>query len=123
MWKNKKYNYMKKNLFKIIEKCLSVRAKSRTGVHIVLLLLVGFSTKLFSQETPTLETYTLKNGVKIYLMQYGKIPAVNVRFIINSGKKNETPGQQGYSEITASMLLRGNTKYTEEAQNDLAFKL
>jgi len=76
-----------------------------------------------AQETPTLETYTLKNGVKVYLMQYGKIPAVNVRLIINSGKKNETPGQQGYSEITANMLLKGNTKYTEETQDDIAFKL
>jgi len=76
-----------------------------------------------AQEVPTLETYTLKNGLKIHLMQYGKIPAVNVRFVINTGKKNEIPGQQGYSEITASMLLRGNTKYTEEVQSDMAFKL
>jgi predicted Zn-dependent peptidase len=76
-----------------------------------------------AQEIPQLETYSLKNGLKIYLLQYGKIPAVNVRFIINTGKKNETPGQQGYSEITAGMLLKGNNKYTEEAQNDLAFKL
>ena len=76
-----------------------------------------------AQEVPQLETYSLKNGLKIYLLQYGKIPAVNVRFIINTGKKNETPGQQGYSEITAGMLLKGNTKYTEEAQNDMAFIL
>ena len=77
----------------------------------------------FAQEVPSLETYTLKNGLKIHLMPYGKIQAVNVRFIINSGKKNEAPGQQGFSEITATMLLKGNTKYTEEAQNDKAFKL
>ena len=76
-----------------------------------------------AQEVPTLETYTLKNGLKVHLMQYGKIPAINVRFVINTGRKNESPGQQGYSEITASMLLRGNTKYTEEAQRDIAFKL
>ena len=76
-----------------------------------------------AQEVPQLETYSLKNGLKIYLLQYGKIPAVNVRFISNTGKKNETPGQQGYSEITAAMLLKGNTKYSEEAQNDKAFKL
>ncbi len=77
----------------------------------------------FAQEVPTLETYTLKNGLKVYLMQYGKIPAVNVKLIINSGKKNETPGQQGYSEITSNMLLKGNKKYTEEAQDDKGFKL
>src|ERR1700749_4580316 len=90
------------------------------------ILSIAFTILFFAvnaQEVPQLETYTLKNGLKIYLLQYGKIKAVNVRFIINTGKKNETPGQQGYSEITASMLLKGNTKYTEEAQNDLAFKL
>jgi predicted Zn-dependent peptidase len=81
------------------------------------------SALVYSQDAPTLETYSLKNGVKIYLLQYGKIPAVNVRFVINTGEKNESPGQQGYCGITASMLLKGNSKYTEQQQNDSAFKI
>jgi zinc protease len=89
-------------------------------VSIALLLVAGY---ISAQGVPTLETYTLKNGLKIYLMQYGKIPAVNVRFIVNSGRKNEIPGQQGYSALTGSMLLRGNKKYTQEGQADKAFKL
>jgi zinc protease len=76
-----------------------------------------------AQEVPKLETYTLKNGVKIYLMQYGTIPAMNVRLQINTGEKNEAPGQQGYGELAAKLLLQGNSKYTQEQQNDLAFKL
>jgi zinc protease len=76
-----------------------------------------------AQEVPQLETYNLKNGVKIYLLKYGKIPAVNVKLIINTGEKNEAPGQQGYGELTAKLLLQGNSKYTQEQQNDLAFKL
>ena len=76
-----------------------------------------------AQEAPQLESYTLKNGMKIYLLQYGKIPAVNVRLVINSGKKNESPGQQGYNEICAELLLKGNSKYTEEVQNDMAFRM
>ncbi len=90
------------------------------------ILIIIFSScvsLVYSQDVPQLETYTLKNGVKIYLMQYGKIPAVNVKFMINTGDKNEAPGQQGYSEITAGMLLQGNAKYTQEGQNDIAFKL
>lgn len=90
---------------------------------LIFILIIAFQVKAFSQEVPTLETYTLKNGLKIYLMQYGKIPAINVRFVINTGEKNEAPGQQGYCGITANMLLRGNTKYTQEKQNDIAFKL
>lgn len=75
------------------------------------------------QEIPTLETYTLKNGLKVYLMQYGKIDAINVKLMVNTGEKNEVPGQQGYAEITAEMLLRGNSKYTQQQQSDMAFKL
>lgn len=89
---------------------------------ILFLFLIG-SLSTFSQEVPKLETYTLKNGLKIYLMQYGKIPAVHMRLVINAGKKNEAPGQQGYSEITSALLLLGNSKYTEEEQNNLAFVL
>ncbi len=89
----------------------------------IFILIIAFAGKAFSQEVPALETYTLKNGLKIYLMAYGKIPAVNVRFVINTGEKNEAPGQQGYCGITANMILCGNTKYTQEQQNDIAFKL
>jgi predicted Zn-dependent peptidase len=78
---------------------------------------------LLAQEVPQLETYKLKNGLKVYLMQYGKLPAVHVRLMVNSGKKNEAPGQQGYSYLCSFMLLGGNKKYSEEQQTDLAFKL
>lgn len=89
----------------------------------ILLSFVFIVSLAYSQEIPKLETYTLKNGVKIYLMQYGKIPAVYVRFVINTGEKNEAPGQQGYGELAAKLLLQGNSKYTQEQQNDIAFKL
>lgn len=78
---------------------------------------------LVAQQVPTLETYTLKNGLKVYFMKYGKIEAMNVRLMINSGKKNEVPGQQGYSDITANLLLEGNKKYTKDQQDDKAFQL
>lgn len=88
-----------------------------------ILTIILISVQMFGQEIPTLETYTLKNGLKIYLMQYGKIDAINVKLMVNTGEKNEVPGQQGYAEITAEMLLRGNAKYTQQQQSDMAFKL
>ncbi len=91
--------------------------------RILFAILMCAATVISAQEVPTLETYTLKNGLKIYLMQYGKIPAVSVRFIVNSGRKNEIPGQQGYCALTGTMLLRGNKKYTQEEQSDKAFRL
>jgi predicted Zn-dependent peptidase len=87
-------------------------------------LLAGiFSLGLTAQEIPALETYSLKNGLKVYLMKYGKIEAMNFSVIINSGKKNEAPGQQGYNSIVANLVLAGNKKYTEDQQNDKAFAI
>lgn len=84
------------------------------------LVLFGF---LNAQEIPNLETYTLKNGLKVYFIKYGKIEAMNVKLMINTGKKNEVPGQQGYSELTANLLLEGNKKYSKDLQDDKAFAL
>ncbi|MCC6373007.1 MAG: insulinase family protein, partial [Bacteroidia bacterium] len=86
-------------------------------------LFLLMATALPAQYTPELETYTLKNGLKIYLLKYGKIEAMHVKVMINSGKKNETPGQQGYNAIVSDMILKGNKKFTEEEQNDKAFAL
>lgn len=88
-----------------------------------ILIFLALSASLLGQEIPVLESYTLKNGLKVYLMQYGKIPAVHVKLMVNCGKKNETPGKQGYEHLCAIMMLKGNKKYTEEQQSDMAFKL
>jgi predicted Zn-dependent peptidase len=46
---------------------------------------------------------------------------MHLSVMINSGKKNETPGQQGYNSLVANLALKGNQKYTEDDQNDRAF--
>lgn len=76
-----------------------------------------------AQETPILENYTLKNGLKVYFIKYGKIEAMSISVMINSGKKNEAPGQQGYNNLAANLLLKGNKKYTEDQQVDKAFAI
>lgn len=86
-------------------------------------LLLFTSLGIQAQEAPTLENLTLKNGLKVYFIKYGKIEAIHISVIINSGKKNETPGQQGYTDITANVILEGNKKYSQEQQNDKAFAL
>lgn len=83
-------------------------------------LLVSF---LNAQVIPAYETFTLKNGLKVYLLQYGKIPAVNVKLVLNTGKVNETPGQQNYCDLVSNAILMGNAKYDIEAQSNKAFSL
>ncbi|MBS1638222.1 MAG: insulinase family protein [Bacteroidetes bacterium] len=82
--------------------------------------LLSFGTRA---QDATYETYTLKNGLRVYLIHYGKLPALNVKLVLNTGEKNENPGQQGYSEIVANALLLGNKKYDQEAQNNMQFRL
>ncbi len=88
-----------------------------------LLFLLLFTITIKAQVVPTYETFSLKNGLKVYLLQYGNIPAVSVRLVLNTGKVNEAPGQQNYSEIVANAILMGNTKYDIEAQTNKAFTL
>jgi len=84
------------------------------------LVLSGF---VYSQVLLTYETFTLKNGLKVYLLQYGKIPAINVKLVLNTGKVNETPGQQNYSQLVSDAILLGNAKYDAETQANKSFAI
>ncbi|MBL7934749.1 MAG: insulinase family protein, partial [Bacteroidia bacterium] len=88
---------------------------------LVFLLLISLSFK--AQIVPTYETFNLKNGLKVYLLQYGNIPAINVKLVLNTGKVNEAPGQQNYSDMVANAILMGNSKYDIETQSNKAFAL
>lgn len=89
---------------------------------ILLFCILGIN-HLHSQIVPNFETYSLKNGMKVYFLQYGNVPAINIKLVLNTGKVNEAPGQQNYSNIVANSLLMGNTKYNLSAQTDILFKL
>lgn len=90
-------------------------------ISTLLLILSLFNLK--AQIIPTYETFTLKNGLKVYLLQYGNIPAINVKLVLNTGKVNETPGQQNYSDIVLNALFMGNAKYDAETQANKAFAM
>lgn len=90
---------------------------------ITYLIILFFSLTFKAQQVPDLEVFSLKNGLKIYFLKYGKIEAMNISVVINSGKKNEVPGQQGYNSMVAQLVLQGNKKFSEGDQNDKAFSL
>lgn len=92
----------------------------KKNIFLLFVLLLNFAK---AQVVPTYETFTLKNGLKVYLLQYGKIPAVNVKLVLNTGKVNEAPGQQNYSDLVSNAILMGNAKYDVEAQSNKAFAL
>ncbi len=101
---------------------MSIILKSKMkNIAIVFSMLISLALK--AQVIPTYETFSLKNGLKVYLLQYGNIPAINVKLVLNSGKVNETPGQQNYSDIVSNAMLMGNAKYDAESQSNKAFAL
>lgn len=89
----------------------------------ILLILMFFCVIAKAQVAPVYETFSLKNGLKVYLLQYGNIPAINVKLVLNTGKVNEAPGQQNYSDIVSNAILMGNSKYDAETQSNKAFAL
>lgn len=63
---------------------------------------------------PAQENYTLPNGMKITLVQYGSVPKVAVTAYVYSGTKEDAPGKKGVSSMTANMLKEGSAKYSSE---------
>ncbi|TND08634.1 MAG: peptidase M16 domain-containing protein [Bacteroidetes bacterium] len=66
-----------------------------------------------AQFFPQTERYKLKNGLEVIFADYGELPVTSLAFFVNTGKKSETPGQQGLAAITANGLLLGSAKYSQ----------
>jgi len=84
-----------------------------------LLFTFAFSSVLAQKETPPAggqpkpfvfpkqETYTLPNGMRVTLVQYGSVPKVAVQAIVRTGTINEKPDQRWISDMVATMLKEG----------------
>lgn len=63
---------------------------------------------------PKQETYTLKNGMKVTLVQYGSVPKVAMQAVIRTGSINEKPESRWISDMTATMMKEGTVTRTPE---------
>ena len=63
---------------------------------------------------PKQDTYTLSNGMKITLVQYGAVPKVAMQAVVRAGTLNEKAEQRWISDVVAVMLKDGTTKRTAE---------
>ncbi len=83
------------------------------------LLVLLLSLNSYCQEIPQLDSMTLGNGLKVYLLKYGKDSTLNIKLVINGGKKNETSCQVGYSAIIKQLLKESlNEKKRAIYKND-----
>src|ERR1017187_5263866 len=88
----------------------------------IIAIVILASQQLFAQFTfPTEEKYKLKNKMQVVFLNYGSIPVTYITVLVNTGTKNETPGMQSISSLTANCLLLGNQKYSHLQQDSLKF--
>lgn len=59
---------------------------------------------------PAQDTYTLDNGLKVTLVQYGAVPKVAVQATVRAGGLNEKEGERWISDVVATMLKEGTAK-------------
>jgi len=98
-----------------------------SGIFAFLLLLFAFASGAFAQkETPPAggqpkafvfpkqDTFTLSNGMKVTLVQYGGVPKVAMQAIVRAGTLNEKAEQRWISDIVATLLKEGTAKRSAE---------
>jgi predicted Zn-dependent peptidase len=100
--------------FKLIKKSLRLCCSA--------VVLFAFAVNIFAQkETPPVggqpkpfvfpaqESFSLPNGMKVTLVQYGSVPKVAFQAYVYTGTKDDAKGKMGVSDF-AGRLLKENTK-------------
>ncbi|MEZ5065228.1 MAG: pitrilysin family protein [bacterium] len=78
---------------------------------------------LLELEKRTPETFTLKNGMKVWYLRNERLPLVNVRAVVRAGRVWEPADRQGVAGLTGRMLRVGGTatRSPEQVDEDLDF--
>lgn len=63
---------------------------------------------------PKQDTYTLGNGMKVTLVQYGSVPKVAMQAVVRAGALNERSDQRWISDMVATLLKEGTTNKSAE---------
>ena len=58
-------------------------------------------------QAPTLERFTLSNGLKVVFARDARLPLLEARLSIPSGRTAERPGEDGLSAAVSELLLQG----------------
>jgi zinc protease len=61
-------------------------------------------------QIPTVETYTLPNGMKIYLLEDHELPVVNGTALVRTGNLFDPPDKVGLAGLTGTLIRLGGTR-------------
>lgn len=73
-------------------------------------IILIFITSLLSQNLD-IESYYLKNGMKVILAPNKEVPSICYRIFFKVGGKYESPGTTGISHLFEHMMFNGSSKY------------
>ena len=60
---------------------------------------------------PTVKTYQLSNGLKIYFSEKNELPLIRINFLVNSGSRFDPENLKGLSNLLALCIDEGAAKY------------
>jgi zinc protease len=77
-----------------------------------IILFLLFTLPLFAQtKAEDVQSFTLANGMKVFVLEDNSIPNVAMYFLYKVGSRNEYPGITGISHFFEHMMFNGAKKY------------
>jgi zinc protease len=85
----------------------------QTSISIALILSLLLFSSLLSAQTKVddVQSFTLKNGMKFFVLEDHSIPNANMYIFFKVGSRNEYPGITGLSHFFEHMMFNGAKKY------------
>ncbi len=59
---------------------------------------------------PQVETYTMRNGIRVYLLEHHELPLVSGLALVRTGNLFDPPDKVGLAEVTGIVMRSGGTK-------------
>jgi zinc protease len=70
------------------------------------------SKEILKASLPKANEATLKNGLRVLLLEYHKVPTFSMEMVILSGGLSDPTGRRGLAQLTAALLREGTLKRT-----------
>lgn len=80
-------------------------------MRVFLFLMLMIITANAQPQAEDVQTFTLKNGMKILVLEDHSIPNANMYLFFKVGSRNEVPGITGLSHFFEHMMFNGSKKY------------
>lgn len=88
--------------------------KTHIGI-LILFVVVGFQNVIAQNnfKLPAHESFTLENGLKVYMMVQEEVPLIHFRAVLPAGVRYDTAAHAGLAGITADALSTGTRSYNK----------